>query len=99
MALMCNAKVALNVRARTAQEVIEKYYECKLEKNKDSEEWITQIDKIQLCLQIDYGKFDYEDDHFKAAVVHILIEPYHLEKILLKDKYKVIDLQDMILIL
>ena len=50
-------------------------------------------------MQIDYGKRDYGDDDFKAAIVHSLPEPYHAEKILLKDKYKTMDLQDMITIL
>ena len=66
----------------TAQEVIEKYNECKLEENEDPEEWITRKVEICLQLQIAYGKQDYEDDDFKAAIVHSLPELYHAEKIL-----------------
>jgi hypothetical protein len=83
----------------TAQEVIDKYNECKLEENEDPEEWITRKDEIRLRLQLDYGKKDYEDDDFKAAIVHSLPEQYHAEKILLKDKYKSMEVQEIITLL
>ena len=50
-------------------------------------------------MQIDFGKKDYEDEDFKAAVVHSLPEPYHAEKILLKDKYRSMHIQDIITLL
>ena len=89
----------LTTDVETVQEVIEKYNECQLEDNEDPEEWVTRKDEIHLHLQIDFGKKDYEDDDFKAALVHSLPEPYHAEKILLKDKYKSMHIQDIITLL
>ena len=62
------------VDVETVQDVIDKYNDCKLEESEDPEEWITRKDEIRLRLQIDFGKKDYEDDDFKAAVVHSLPE-------------------------
>ena len=87
------------VDVETVQEVIQKYNECRLEDNEDPEEWVTRKDEICLHLQIDFGKKDYKDDNFKAAVVHSLPEPYHAEKILLKDKNKTMHIQDIITLL
>ena len=81
------------------QEVIDKYNECHLEENKDPGKWITQKNEIPLHLQIDFGKKDYEDKDFKAALVHSLPEPYHAEKILAKDKYKAMSIQNIITLL
>jgi hypothetical protein len=83
----------------TAQEVIDKFNECKLGDNEDPEEWVTRKDEIRLRLQLDYGKKDYEDDDFKAAVVHGLPEQYHAEKILLKDKYKTMEINEIVTVL
>ena len=58
------------VDVETVQEVIDKYNECRLEENEDPKEWITRKDEICLQLQINFGKTDYEDEDFKAAVVH-----------------------------
>ena len=79
--------------------MINKYNECKLEDNKDPEEWVTQKDEIHLRLQIDFGKKDYEDTNFKAAIVHSLPKAYHTKKILLKDKYRHMHIQDIITML
>ena len=87
------------VDVETVQEVIDKYNECKLEENEDPEEWVTRKDEIRLRLQIDFGKKDYEDEDFKAAIVHSLPEAYHAEKILLKDKYRHMHIQDIITML
>ena len=84
---------------KTSEDVIEKYNKCRLENNQDPEKWITLKDKIRLHLQIDFGKKDYEDNNFKAAVVHSSPEPYHAEKILLKEKYNTMNIQDIILLL
>ena len=78
---------------------IEQYNDCKLEEGEDPEEWIIKKDEIRLRLQIDYGKHDYEDNDFKAAVVHGLPEAYHLEKTLLKDKYHTMEIQEIITVL
>ena len=86
------------VDVETVQDVIKKYNECHLEENKDPEKWVIQKDKICFRLQIDFGKKDYKDEDFKAAVVYSLPEPYHLEKVLLKDKYKLMHIQDNIMI-
>ena len=87
------------VDVETVQDVIEKYNECQLEDNEDPEEWVTQKDEICLRLQIDFGKKDYEDKDFKAAVVHSLPEAYHSKKIMLKAKYKTMHIQDIITML
>ena len=87
------------VDVETVQEVIDKYNECKLEDNEDPEEWVTRKDEIHLHLQIDFGKKDYEDTDFKAAIVHSLPEAYHAKKILLKDKYGHMHIQDIITML
>ena len=81
------------------QEVIEQYNDCKLEEREDPEEWIIKKDEICLCLQIDYGKRDYRNDSFKAAVVHGLPEAYHSEKTLLKDKYQTMEIHEIITVL
>jgi hypothetical protein len=83
----------------SVEEVIEMYRECKLQLNEDPEEWIAKKDELRMRLQIDYGKKDYEDDDFKAAIVHDLPEDYHSEKILLRDKYKTMSIQDMMVLL
>ena len=83
----------------TAQEVIDMYNECKLGDNEDPEEWVTRKDESRLRLQLDYNKKDYEEEDFKAAVVHGLPEQYHAEKILLSDKYKTLEIQEIITVL
>ena len=87
------------IDVETVQDVIDKYNDCKLEDNEDPEEWITRKDELRLRLQIDFGKKDYEDADFKAAIVHSLPEAYHAEKILLKDKYRHMHIQDIITML
>ena len=63
------------VDVETVQEVINRYNESCLEANKDPEERITHKNEICLQLQIDFGKKDYKDEDFKAALVHSLPDP------------------------
>ena len=58
------------VGIKSVQEVIKKYNECTLGKNNNPEEWIAKKDKIQMRLQIEYGKNDYEDNDLKALIVY-----------------------------
>ena len=79
----------------SAEDVIDEYRDCKLEPNQDPEEWIATKDEIRLRLQLEYGKKDYEDDDFKAAIVHGLPEEYQAEKAVMKDKYKTMTIQQI----
>ena len=83
----------------SVEQVIEAYRACKLGKKEDPEEWITMKDEIRMRLQIDYGKKDYSDDDFKAAIVYDLPEKYHSEKAILKERYQTMKISDMVLML
>ena len=72
----------------SAEQVLREYNECYLGKREDPEEWIARKDELRMRLQIDYGKKDYDDDDFKAAIIYKLPEEYHSEKTVLRDKYK-----------